>query len=114
MLRRPMTKGCRVNRIRQIAAVAMLALLLPASALAAGRRPSISLYPEAEFRGPRILLTTDVSDLRWYGFRDRAKSLRIIGRWEVCEKVNFGGRCTIADANMATLDGSIASVRVAK
>jgi hypothetical protein len=40
-----------------------------------------------------VTITGDVTNLSNYNFNDRAQSLRLEGRWRLCEHADFGGRC---------------------
>ncbi|MGH9380498.1 MAG: beta/gamma crystallin-related protein [Thermoanaerobaculia bacterium] len=63
------------------------------SASSSGRRTSPT--PKNHDRPTRLLI----------GFDDRARSVTIgRGVWELCEKVNFGGRCVTLDRSVSDLD----------
>jgi hypothetical protein len=81
----------------------------------------ITVFVEANFHGANANFTTEMPDLRKVGMNDRVDSLRI-GRgelWQVCEDVNFKGRCQIfsgdeADLNRVSWGGLISSLRPVK
>ncbi|HEY8617046.1 beta/gamma crystallin-related protein [Phenylobacterium sp.] len=58
-----------------------------------GRGPSATLYDRPDFGGRSVTLTGQVGNLSNYGFNDRAHSLRLEGRWRLCEHANLDGRC---------------------
>lgn len=51
------------------------------------------LYQDAYYRGREVVLRGPEPDLVRLNFNDAASSLRARGEWEVCEHVNFQGRC---------------------
>lgn len=54
----------------------------------------ITLYEAPNFQGANLALSDANSSLSRQNFNDRAASLIISsGNWEVCEDVNFRGRC---------------------
>ncbi len=76
------------------------------------------LFERDGFRGDRRSITGEVPNLRTAGFNDRASSLRLGGRWEVCTDINYGGRCEIYRgdvSNLSTegLNNQISSMRPA-
>ncbi len=74
------------------AALAATMLLPTASVLA----QQITLYQDDGWRGRAYAATGPVPDLGRIGFNDRASSVIVDdGRWEVCEDVDFQGRCMI-------------------
>ncbi|HEY8571960.1 beta/gamma crystallin-related protein [Phenylobacterium sp.] len=58
-----------------------------------GRGPSATLYDRPNFEGRQVTITGDVANLSNYNFNDRTHSLRLQGRWRLCEHSDFGGRC---------------------
>lgn len=81
----------------------------------------ITIFAEANFRGTNANFKTEVSDLRKFGMNDRVDSIKI-GRgemWQVCEDINFKGRCQVfsgdeADLNRVSWGGLISSLRPVK
>lgn len=54
------------------------------------------LYENPGFDGRSVTAERRLSDLRQYGFNDRASSIVITGgRWEVCQDSYFNGRCVM-------------------
>ncbi|MBI5940240.1 MAG: peptidase inhibitor family I36 protein [Caulobacterales bacterium] len=58
---------------------------------------SLTLFGQPGYRGSSVVLRGPAPSLTPWGFGDKAKSLQIRGRgrWQVCTKVNYGGRCEI-------------------
>jgi hypothetical protein len=80
-----------------------------------GRGASATLYERPEFGGRSVTITGDVSNLSNYGFNDRAHSLRLEGRWRLCEHSGFEGRCVeltgdVPDLNVMGLAERITSL----
>jgi len=74
---------------RLLAAAAVLATLTQAAF--AGE---ITLFENSNFRGNRVTLDRDASNLSNVGLNDRVSSVAVrSGRWLLCEHANFGGRC---------------------
>jgi hypothetical protein len=77
-----------------LAAIAAAALAGGAEAQPrGGRGPSATLFEGPNFTGRSVTVVGDVSNLSNYGFNDRAQSLRLEGRWRLCEHSGFEGRC---------------------
>jgi len=68
-----------------------------------GRGPSATLYDRPEFGGREVTISGPVENLSNYGFNDRAHSLRLQGRWRLCEHSDFGGRCVELTGNVPEL-----------
>lgn len=81
----------------------------------------ITIFVEANFHGANANFTAEMPDLRKVGMNDRVDSIRI-GHgelWQVCEDVNFKGRCQIfsgdeGDLNRVGWGGLISSLRPVK
>jgi uncharacterized protein YcfJ len=78
----------------------------------------IVFYPHTGFRGAGFSTSRDVSNLTRAGLNDQASSVVVFdGRWEVCEHVNFGGRCMVLrpgrypDLASMGLNDTLSSVR---
>ncbi len=70
----------------------MIAALLAATQAAA----KVTLYELEGYGGRSVAADRDVRNLRQYGFNNQASSAVIdAGRWEVCERPRFEGRCTV-------------------
>lgn len=86
----------------------------------AGRADGLVVFAEPGFRGDAREIRGGESDFRSLGFNDRAQSLSIRRgtSWQVCEDINFGGRCVTIDRDVPDLaqiglSGRISSVRSA-
>ena len=74
---------------RLLAAAAVLATFTHAAF--AGE---LTLFSDSNFRGQRVTIDRDASNLGDFDFNDRASSVVVgSGRWLLCEHANFGGRC---------------------
>jgi hypothetical protein len=77
----------------------------------------IRLYERPEFRGPSVVTSSPLDTVARQGLGDSASSVVVAdGRWEVCTREFFHGRCTELQpgsypALSASLNGRIASVR---
>ncbi|MEZ6013330.1 MAG: beta/gamma crystallin-related protein [Hyphomonas sp.] len=81
------------------------------------RDAAVTLYVDANERGPSFGINREIRDLSQYRFNDNVSSIQIrSGKWEVCEHANFTGRCQIVDASVDKLNGlrlndNISSIR---
>ena len=100
---------------------ASLALGSMSSALAQAqplsRIATIVLYDGPNFTGQSVTIEAnqDGSNLVNLGFNDRASSMRVLGDWEVCRDINFGGQCTRYNRDSVLYgpwDNQISSVRI--
>ena len=74
-------------------------LALAAGLLAQAASAQITFYEHDDFRGRVFMTSRPVSDFRVSGFNDRASSVMVQGgSWEVCEDVDYGGRCVVLRA----------------
>jgi hypothetical protein len=56
----------------------------------------VRLYSDSNFRGPSLNVFDRADDLESYEFSNRTGSLYVYeGRWEACERPNYGGRCLV-------------------
>lgn len=56
----------------------------------------VTFYQNENFQGSTFTAEQQVNDLQRFGFNDRASSVVVKGgSWEVCENINFSGRCVI-------------------
>jgi uncharacterized protein YcfJ len=56
----------------------------------------VVFYESEGFEGRSFTTKRQVRDFQRSGFNDRASSVVVLGdRWEVCENVQFGGRCVV-------------------
>ncbi len=57
----------------------------------------IIVFEHENFQGRNFTSQENLADLRAYGFNDTASSVVVLGTkvWEICEDVNFAGRCTV-------------------
>jgi hypothetical protein len=72
------------------------------------------LFSGNYYRGHSMTIRHNVPNLRSYGFNDRAESMHARGRWQVCSKVNYRGRCHIirgSDPHLGRLGGDVTSLR---
>lgn len=96
---------------------AMIASLIGVAGPALADSPALQIYAQPQFGGPAITLDRPVADLSRFRFNDAAWSAKAFdGAWEVCEHVNFQGRCEIIDRDYANLNrvqlgGLISSAR---
>jgi len=73
-----------------------------------------TLYSGRNWRGNFLTVRRAISDLRQYGFNDRAVSLRGTGRWQLCSKTNFRGRCVTvrgSQSHLGGVAGEVSSIR---
>jgi len=81
----------------------------------------VTIFADANFRGPNANFRNDVPDLRRFNMNDRVDSLQI-GRgevWEVCENINYKGRCQVfsgdeADLGRVNWGGMVSSMRLVR
>jgi len=90
-------------------------------ALATQAMATITLYEGEGFRGRAVTIDRPVRDLDRMRFDDRAGSIIVDrGRWEVCERERFEGRCALLrrghydSLRAAGLDWRISSIRPAE
>ena len=80
--------------------------------------PGMTIFAERDFLGLSATFRKDTPDLRKFEMNDRVDSLRT-GRgelWEVCENINYKGRCRVFSGDERDLgrirwDGIISSIR---
>jgi hypothetical protein len=104
----------RTHRFGQLAAALLgVVLVVPAistSTLAAQDRfggAGLTVYSDENFSGRSATFRDDVPDMRPIRMNDQATSLQV-GRgetWEVCEDINFNGRCQIVSGSASDLRG---------
>lgn len=100
------------KRLLRLAVLLGTAWLAHASANAA----ELTLYSRDNFSGREMTLRDSVTDLSRTGFDDRASSMIVrSGRWELCTRPEFGGRCTLFERgeypSLERLSDRISSVR---
>ena len=85
-----------------------------AFALAGQSFAQITFYQNENYQGPTFTTERQVRDLQQFGFNDRASSVVVKGdTWEVCDNVNFSGRCVIMrPGNYPSLNGTGLNDRV--
>lgn len=79
--------------------------------------PQITLFSQPNFGGQRVNLSDDAADLRRQNFNDRTWSIRVdAGDWEVCEDINYGGRCILVNNDVASFHPAnwVSSVRLVR
>src|SRR5512133_1182527 len=72
------------------------ALTLTAVAVASQAMAQVTFFERDGFQGRSFTTESQVGNLERFGFNDRASSV-VVARdsWEVCENVQFSGRCTV-------------------
>ena len=82
---------------------------------ASAQRPVIRVYVHEDFRGTSKTFDGPVRDLSQVGLARQISSVRIDrGEWEVCSRVNYGGRCEIlrsSEDDLGRWSDTIASLR---
>src|SRR5262245_19989381 len=78
----------------------------------------ITVFADSNFKGKSATIRDQVSDLDKLGLNDRISSIRVAPGeyWEVCENVNFKGRCVVVSGEERRLvpgdwDNIISSIR---
>lgn len=94
----------------------LLAILCVAQTASAGE---LTLFSRPDFSGRPVTLVGNAPSLSERGFNDRASSMIVrSGRWELCEDVDFGGRCAVVEPgeypNLDRFGDRISSVRELK
>ena len=74
------------------------------------------LYDQPGFRGRSVTVSGSASNLRNFGFNDKAMSIRVRGRWQICSDANFRGQCStiyrdVDDLTRFGLDRNLSSLR---
>lgn len=82
-------------------------------------RQSITVFRDSNYRGDSRTFNGEVEDLKQAGMNDVASSLRLRGRWEVCEHSYYRGRCQVFDSDVNDLvrfglNDRISSIRPAR
>lgn len=55
-----------------------------------------TFYEYENFAGPSFIATRAIANVDRVGFKGRAASVVVVGgRWEICEKLHFTGRCVV-------------------
>lgn len=79
----------------------------------------LAIYPRKNYAGWSITLNGSYPDLRLMGRNNAISSIRVkSGRWQLCTKKNFGGKCKIwtaddPDLSKSKFDNTVASIRPA-
>jgi uncharacterized protein YcfJ len=77
-------------------AVLRTALAVAGVLIATQAAAQVTFYEREGFDGRAFTTEKQIGNFERYGFNDRASSVMVIGeRWEVCESVQFGGRCVV-------------------
>ena len=72
------------------------ALAVAAVAISAQAAAQITFYQNENFQGRAFTMKQQVKNFKSVGFNDRASSVLVSsGRWEVCEDIQFRGRCVV-------------------
>ena len=64
--------------------------------------------------GHYMTVRHNIPDLRRYGFDDRTRSLYATGRWMVCSKTYYHGKCRTyrgREGSLGSLNGRVSSIR---
>ena len=72
------------------------------------------LYSGTHYRGHYVTVRSSVSELRQYGFDNRALSIHARGRWLICSKSQYRGDCITlrgSDPSFGRLAGRVSSIR---
>src|SRR6185436_19328076 len=86
---------CRLRVETPMNTILKSAVAVAAVAFAAQAAAQITIYEREGFQGRGFTTQEQISTLTDYGFEDRAASVVVTGqRWEICEGMGFGGRCT--------------------
>lgn len=62
-----------------------------------GGSAGITVFADSNYHGKSATYTTDIPNLATVGFNDEISSLKVAAgeEWEVCEDINYGGRCVV-------------------
>jgi hypothetical protein len=100
------------NELRTRARLGLSTLLIAATALgvsasAQSRRNGggVTVYANSNFGGPSVSFGEDTPTLVPSGLNDKVSSIRIPDgeTWEVCEDVDYGGKCQVLTSNSTDL-----------
>ena len=88
------------NVLVTVLPIALLALAASASSAQEARSGGarLTLYSEPQYRGAQATLAGDTTNIAPLSAGSRVSSVRLEGTnasWELCEEVNYGGRCVI-------------------
>jgi hypothetical protein len=73
-----------------------------------------TLYSGQHWRGRHLTVRHAIDDLKRYGFDNHAASLRGTGRWQLCPKAHYRGRCITvhgSQSNLGRVAGKVSSIR---
>jgi hypothetical protein len=81
-----------------------------------GSRDTAVLFEMRGFRGGSIAVRGSASNLSRFGFNDRASSIRLRGRWQLCSDASFRGRCVtvrgdVEDLSRLGIGNALSSLR---
>jgi uncharacterized protein YcfJ len=73
------------------------AALAIAAMVAAGQTlAQVTFYQDENYKGATFTTERPVDNFRQFGFNEKATSVIVSGKlWEVCDRVRFGGHCTV-------------------
>lgn len=74
--------------------------------------PGLALYRLAEYEGAALILLESEPDVTRFGLGNRARSLRVSGRWLICSEPDFRGRCAEISSGQPRLAWSQRLTRV--
>lgn len=73
-----------------------------------GGRGGAVLFEDAGYRGRTVNVDGDISDLRAFGFNDRASGIQVgRGEWELCDDINYRGRCWRISSDVSLFSGDM-------
>jgi hypothetical protein len=65
----------------------------------------VVLYADPHYRGRGLFLRQSEPNLRRWNFNNRAQSIRVSGRWQICSKTYFRGDCRVVRSSRRQLYG---------
>lgn len=75
-------------------------------------RQSITVYQDANFRGPSQRFTSEMPNLGNTGLNDQISSLQVTGTWEACTDAYFRGRCQTFTGDVRNLSILVMNDRI--
>lgn len=84
-------------------AAAVAALSMTAGSALAQRGPTATIYAQPNFQGPSMTVNGYATNLP-SNFNDKALSIRVQGRWRVCQDSDYRGRCVDVSGDIPNLN----------
>jgi hypothetical protein len=75
-------------------------------------RPGLAFYRLSEFEGAALILRETEPDISRFGLGNRARSVRVSGRWLLCAEPEFAGQCVEVSSSQPRLAWSQRLTRV--